>query len=508
MFRASNRYFALLSSICILIQQTDSSHPGYGWLAVFSGFCVVFIVDGIHYSFGTLLIEIVEDFDQGRALTGAIVSITFACACILAPVTGHIAEFYGSRMIVIIGATISSTGFALSMFATNVYHLWATFGLLGGIGFGMMYSPAHVCVIHNFKDRRTLASGIVACGSGFGTITVNQMVRPLIDHYGWKGTILLEAGVALQGVVIGLFLVRRTSDAKTKSMDTSHSTPNVTVSSNFTRNINVVIDENCFNNDVTVEHCISSIIQLDTSRTNTEDNVKKETTSTEKINDDPECKAHNEEFDFRQICKSMFDLKLFEDKRCFLIVSAVFIMSLGYGIPFTFIPDQVVESGLTKQEALWLMSSIGVAGIVSRISFGILGDCKFVNRLNLLVIILCVNGILTAFSPLMENVATKAIYCCLFGALSGGVMTIYPVVLTDIFGDDMFSKSFGLVLTSLGLGILSGTPIGGAIFGITGSYNVTFVIAGIEFFLSGILFLLCKCFKGEENDKETKQFCC
>ncbi|KAL4221435.1 solute carrier 16 [Mactra antiquata] len=395
------------------------------------------------------------------------------------PITSGLADLYGSRIMVVPGAIISSAGFFLSIFATNVYHLWVTFGVLGGIGFAMMYSPAHVCVIHNFKKHRSLASGIVACGSGVGTVTTNQVIRLLIVHYGWKGTILLEAGLVLQGVVVGLFLVRTTPDAHTKSVDMSHSKQNCNVSgienSMFTVN---VVKENSLNNEVIDEHCSSSY--LNSSVPNVESQIEKDITNSEANNCDE--MSNTGKFNLTEMLKSICDLNLLKDARCILILSAIFMFALGYIVPFTFIPDQVIESGLTKQEAVWLTSSIGIAGTVSRFGFGILGDRPFVNRLMLLVFLMMISGILTGLSPLMVTMVTKIIYCCMFGVLIGGFVSIYPVVLTDIFGDKMFAKSYGFVLTSFGLGVVSGTPIGGygwlAVFS---GFCVSFIVDGVNF---------------------------
>ncbi|KAL4221153.1 hypothetical protein ACF0H5_019412 [Mactra antiquata] len=283
----------------------------------------------------------------------------------LSPITSHIANLYGCRIIVITGAIISSTGLALSVFATNVYHLWATFGVLCGIGIGMMYSPAFACVIHNFKERRTLVCGITTCGSGVGTFAVNQIVRPLIDYYGWKGTVLLEAGLALQGAVVGLFLVRTRQDSKMKSVDTSHSELIGVVSNklnpNSSFNTNYVIGEHSYNNDVIDEQYTNNVDQLDAFGPKPDLHVRQEIigTNTINVNFHEESNTKKKNVNFTKTCKSLFDFSLLKDVRCVLILLSVFIMSLGYGIPFTFIPDQVIESGFTKQEAAWLTSSIG-----------------------------------------------------------------------------------------------------------------------------------------------------
>ena len=48
---------------------------GYGWIVVACTFFIGFIIDGLAYSFGTLLVELLEQFKQDRASTVVIGSI-------------------------------------------------------------------------------------------------------------------------------------------------------------------------------------------------------------------------------------------------------------------------------------------------------------------------------------------------------------------------------------------------------------------------------------------------
>lgn len=63
------------------IEQSPKRAPrfecGYGWIVVAATFFVNFIADGLVYSFGILLVELLETFKQERASTVVIGSILF-----------------------------------------------------------------------------------------------------------------------------------------------------------------------------------------------------------------------------------------------------------------------------------------------------------------------------------------------------------------------------------------------------------------------------------------------
>jgi hypothetical protein len=41
-----------------------------------------------------------------------------------------------------------------------------------GVGFGLIYLPAIVCVSMYFEKKRAFATGIAVCGSGLGTFVM------------------------------------------------------------------------------------------------------------------------------------------------------------------------------------------------------------------------------------------------------------------------------------------------------------------------------------------------
>ena len=67
----------------------------------------------------------------------------------------------------------------------------------------MMYIAAFVCVSEYFLTKRPLATSISSCGSSAGTFVFGFLYRVCIDHYGWRGALLVFAGLMLNGVVCG-----------------------------------------------------------------------------------------------------------------------------------------------------------------------------------------------------------------------------------------------------------------------------------------------------------------
>ncbi|XP_014673971.1 PREDICTED: uncharacterized protein LOC106814186 [Priapulus caudatus] len=70
----------------------------------------------------------------------------------------------------------------------------------------MLYIPSVVCVAFYFEKRRALATGLAVCGSGVGTFLLAPLYQHLTQIYGWRGAMLLQAGVVLNSAVFGTLI--------------------------------------------------------------------------------------------------------------------------------------------------------------------------------------------------------------------------------------------------------------------------------------------------------------
>jgi MFS family permease len=109
-----------------------------------------------------------------------------------------LANKYGCRAVCIAGSLVASTAFTLSTLTKSPPMFFLTYGIMGGIGFGMIYLPAIVFVGYYFEKRRSLATGIAVCGSGFGAFIFAPIASFLLSYFGeWKNANLVLAAIIL-----------------------------------------------------------------------------------------------------------------------------------------------------------------------------------------------------------------------------------------------------------------------------------------------------------------------
>ncbi|VVC86588.1 unnamed protein product, partial [Leptidea sinapis] len=176
---------------------------GWGWVVVLSSFVISMIADGISFSFGLLYMEFLDEFKASKSTTAWIGSLFIAVPLLSGPVMSALVDRYGCRSMTILGGVISTTGFVLASISNSLEMMMLTFGVIAGLGLGLVYVTAVVSIAYWFEKKRNLAVGLGACGTGVGTFVYAPMTQYFIEEFGWRGTILLLAGTLLNLCVCG-----------------------------------------------------------------------------------------------------------------------------------------------------------------------------------------------------------------------------------------------------------------------------------------------------------------
>ncbi len=136
---------------------------------------------------------------------------------------GRLSDKYGPRLIVLIGSVLMAFGFFMvstikppsaedlaagKQASTQLYLLYLYYGVLCGLGGGMMYLPPISTAPKWWPDRRALATGFTVVGLGLGSFIMAPLAAKMIAHYGSALPVFRYVGMAMgiMGIAAALCL--------------------------------------------------------------------------------------------------------------------------------------------------------------------------------------------------------------------------------------------------------------------------------------------------------------
>lgn len=123
----------------------------------------------------------------------------------LSPLQGYLIDKFGPRILVAVGGALSGLGWVAASYATSLTMLYLTYGLLCGIGTGIVYIGIIGLMVRWFPEKRGLATGIVAAGYGFGAILTTFPINDMLASAGYEHTLaVFGTAFAIIGVLAAL----------------------------------------------------------------------------------------------------------------------------------------------------------------------------------------------------------------------------------------------------------------------------------------------------------------
>ena len=117
----------------------------------------------------------------------------------LSPFQAYLVDRFGPRLLIAIGALLSGGSWVASAYVDNLWALYFTYGVLGGIGTGIIYVGIIGLMVRWFPDRRGLATGLAAAGYGFGAVFTSFPIDSMIKSAGYAQTLVVWG--IIQGVI-------------------------------------------------------------------------------------------------------------------------------------------------------------------------------------------------------------------------------------------------------------------------------------------------------------------
>ncbi|MCC5959492.1 MAG: MFS transporter [Rhodobacteraceae bacterium] len=166
---------------------------------VLIGGCIIIMISfAIRASFGVFQIPIAEEFGWLRAEFSLAIAIQNLAWGIGQPIFGAIAERFGDRRAIFLGALVYAAGLVLSSFAVTpgahqLLEILVGFGV-AGTGFGVILAVVGRAAS---DENRSLALGIATAAGSAGQVFGAPLAEILLSFYSWQSVFVIFAAMVL-----------------------------------------------------------------------------------------------------------------------------------------------------------------------------------------------------------------------------------------------------------------------------------------------------------------------
>lgn len=461
---------------------------------------------------------------------------------------------FGCRLVAIVGSVIASAAFVISAFSTSIVMMQLTYGVMGGVGFGLMYLPSIVMVGHYFDKKRALATGIAVCGSGTGTFVFAPLGSFLVREYGWKGCNIIMAAIILNGIAFGaIYRPLEHNEPKRRSKSTIMET--IAAEKKRTRQMSIgstngvvitsdneviVVNNNGDGGDASKPQNNLLLVVRDGSasaagsrasinslkrRELAKPFARSDVLYTGSVKNLAEYKTANEDMTAYvhsiislpqqgesrwkrslKVVLEMFDFSLLKSATFLVLCASGTLVFLGLYTPFVYVSQKAItQLGEDPAKASLILSVLGVCNTVSRILAGWLADRRWIDLLIIHNVSAILAGAATALVSILNSYELLCLYAAFFGVNIAAFIALRSIVFVEMLGLKKLNNAFGLTSLFQGIAVLIGSPMSGALLEATGSYATSFVVCGVIISIGGIICLPVRRIANWEKEREERK---
>ncbi|KAF9115590.1 biotin holocarboxylase synthetase [Mortierella sp. AM989] len=167
-----------------------------GYLVVFGGFLIIMVAIGyvsIYGIFQSKYDEIFRDRGASASSISFVGSLAVGFQFGFTIISGPVMNRFGHKVVLWSGTIIGSLGLLLASWATELWHLYLTQGVMFGIGVSLLNLAATAIPPLWYDKHRGLAMGVCFCGAGVGGLVFGFLIPALIEKLGISWTLRIYA---------------------------------------------------------------------------------------------------------------------------------------------------------------------------------------------------------------------------------------------------------------------------------------------------------------------------
>ena len=200
----------------------DRSTKFVGWSIVVYGFVAV----AISATARALLSLAMPLWEAEQGWSRSLISFAGALALVVmaltAPLAGNFIDRFGPRKLLTVGFVILGLGLLLTTVSIASWQLLLSFGVVSGIGFGVVAVSAFFAAIAPyFIEQRGFAMAAVDSGSTVGPLILVPVAALLITGFGWRMEFITMALACIAMAPLAWYLLPVTSGKRLDSAGSS-----------------------------------------------------------------------------------------------------------------------------------------------------------------------------------------------------------------------------------------------------------------------------------------------
>jgi MFS family permease len=189
------------------VQPEPSRH--YAWVIVGVTFVVLLVAAGVRAIPAVLMLPLEQEFGWLRTTTSLALSINILLYGLTGPFAGSLMARFGVRRVVLSALTLLAGGVALAPLIRHTWQLVALWGLVIGVGTGLVAVVLAATVVnHWFVARRGMVLGILTASASTGQLVFLPLLAQVTARVGWRAAVLVAAGAVAALIPVVAWLLR------------------------------------------------------------------------------------------------------------------------------------------------------------------------------------------------------------------------------------------------------------------------------------------------------------
>ncbi|HEY7060863.1 MAG TPA: MFS transporter [Chloroflexota bacterium] len=400
----------------------------HGWYVLGVAMLAAFLGAGISQLFMSIMVKpLTAEFGWSRTATTGAVTLGTILAGLMAPVFGHLADRYGPRVLMTLGALLLVAAYVGLSQVSELWHLYAIYVPARGLTTPLLMGVVPQTAATNwFRRMRGRALGLLAMCSALGAAALAFGGELILEHAGWQRLYWVFAmGTLVLLVIPAALLLRRSPEDMGLLPDGAPSVP-------------------------TPAGATSE-------------------------------KARGPELSWT-LGEALRTPALW-----LIIASGVLAAMANTAVGFNLVA-YLTDSGMPPTQAVGALSVYAFAGAIASGLWGWFTE-RVSERVLAVVTSLLSAGVIV-YLLWVRSLAGALVFAVLFGLTSRGGSTLTNIIIAQYYGRGAYGTISGFTNPFMMVGLGLGPTIGALCFDLTGSYDAEFgVFAAASVVTAGLLWL-------------------